>query len=63
MYMQWQFLQRDEGEKEPENDPTWLEDDGMCNYSMHVYVYVNMYVMYMYVDYSKRDKCNHLEAL
>ena len=61
MYMQWQFLQRDEGEKEPENDPTWLEDDGMCNYPMHVYV--NMYVMYVDYSNSKRDKFNHLETL
>ena len=27
--VQWKFLQRDEGEKEPENNPTWLEDRGM----------------------------------
>ena len=25
---QWEFLQRDEGERDPGNDPSWLEDDG-----------------------------------
>ena len=27
--LQWEFLQRDEGERDPGNDPSWLEDDGM----------------------------------
>ena len=33
--VQWRFLQRDEGERDPGNDPSWLEDDGLYQYVLY----------------------------
>ena len=32
MYMQWQFLSRDEGEVDTQHDPSWIEDEGTYIY-------------------------------
>ena len=29
--LQWQFLARDEGEKDTLHDPSWVEDEGICS--------------------------------
>ena len=35
--IQWQFLARDEGEGDVENDPAWAEDEGKYNVEIFIH--------------------------